>query len=112
MKEGTYFDRKSARKEPREIAQHFIGFANAGGEILAVGIEDNGELAGFQKYGAKSFEKFNTVIYEYCKNTPVVTINRVSFQHDDGSDDFVLVFTVEPSLNLVIHASNDDVYLR
>lgn len=112
MKEGTYFDRKSARKEPKEIAQHLIGFANAGGGILAIGIEDDGELTGFQKNGAKPVEKFNTVVYEFCKNTPVVTINQVSFQHEDGSDDFVLVFTVEPSLNLVIHASNDDVYLR
>lgn len=35
MREGQYFDRKSARIKPKDILQHIIAFANADGGTLA-----------------------------------------------------------------------------
>ena len=52
--EGQFFDRKSAKKKPEEIVKHLVGFANASGGILVVGVEDNGELTGFQYIGTHS----------------------------------------------------------
>ena len=54
LKENQYFDRKSARKDDREIAKHISAFANAAGGKLVIGIEDNGEVTGFKRNGAIS----------------------------------------------------------
>ena len=45
--ENQYFDRKSARIKPVDILRHIVAFANANGGVLVVGIEDNGEITGF-----------------------------------------------------------------
>lgn len=39
-KENHYFDRKSARIKPEDLARHVAAFANAAGGKLVVGIED------------------------------------------------------------------------
>jgi ATP-dependent DNA helicase RecG len=52
-KEGQLFDRKSARIEPRDLANHIIAFANADGGFIVIGIEDDGKIAGFTEYPTK-----------------------------------------------------------
>lgn len=52
-KEGQYLDRKSARIKPSDIARHIVAFANANGGVLAIGIEDNGEITGFNNKDSK-----------------------------------------------------------
>ena len=47
VKENQYFDRKSARKDADEIAKHIIAVANFAGGKLVIGIEDDGEITGF-----------------------------------------------------------------
>ena len=42
--EGQYFDRKSARLNQKELARHISAFANANGGVVALGIEDNGDV--------------------------------------------------------------------
>ena len=46
-KENQKYDRKSAKKDLRELANHIAGFANADGGTLAIGITDDGKLEGF-----------------------------------------------------------------
>ena len=48
--EKQSFDRKSAKIEATAIATPMIAFANADGGLLAVGIEDNGEITGIDDY--------------------------------------------------------------
>lgn len=43
-KENQKFDRKSAKKDIKEIANHIAGFANADGGTLVIGITDDGKL--------------------------------------------------------------------
>lgn len=57
-KEDKSFDRKSARKEPKEILRHLIGFANADGGLLVIGIEDDGQVTGFNYPKAHRPEDF------------------------------------------------------
>ena len=38
--EGQWFDRKSARTKPRDLAIPLISFANADGGMLAIGLHD------------------------------------------------------------------------
>ena len=59
LKENQYFDRKSARKDDREIAKHISAFANAAGGKLVIGIEDNGEVTGFKRDGARDTKILN-----------------------------------------------------
>ena len=44
--ENQYFERKSARIQDKEIAHQISAMANASGGVIAVGIEDNGDITG------------------------------------------------------------------
>ena len=44
--EGQFFDRKSARIAPKDLAAHLSAFANASGGMIVLGIENNGEISG------------------------------------------------------------------
>ena len=56
--ENQYFDRKSARIKPADILRHIVAFANANGGVLAIGIEDNGEITGFDGMNAHKVNEF------------------------------------------------------
>lgn len=56
--ENQYFDRKSARIKPADILRHIVAFANANGGVLVVGIEDNGEITGFDCMNAHKVNEF------------------------------------------------------
>ncbi len=53
QKEGQFFDRKSARIEPRDLANHIVAFANADGGFIVVGIEDDHKITGLNDYPTK-----------------------------------------------------------
>ena len=57
-RESQYFDRKSARIKPNDVARHIVAFANAAGGKLAIGIEDDGEVTGFRRSGFRDIEDF------------------------------------------------------
>lgn len=46
-REGQYFDRKSARIKPNDLAKIIAAMANSAGGKVAIGIEDNGTATGF-----------------------------------------------------------------
>ena len=56
--ENLYFDRKSAKVDLKTIANEVMSFANATGGTLAVGILDNGNIEGFNKYGIEKFNEY------------------------------------------------------
>ena len=47
--EGQFFDRKSARLAPKDLASHISAFANASGGTIVLGIENNGEVTGVDR---------------------------------------------------------------
>lgn len=113
LKENQYFDRKSARKDDREIAKHISAFANAAGGKLVVGIEDNGEVTGFRRNGARDIENFERAALATCTPTPIVHRERISVVNSSGEDDTVLVLDIEPSTShSVARMSDGDVFLR
>lgn len=59
--ESQYLERKSARKKPRELLKTLIGFANADGGILVIGVEDDGRITGFNHSKAHSIESFQQI---------------------------------------------------
>ena len=109
--EGQYLDRKSARIKPSDIAKQFVGFANANGGTLVIGIEDNGEITGFNYKGAQSVNDFLAIPLSACKGPLKQTyeLREVTIQ---GDKNYILVFNIEPSENAVIKTTDDKVYLR
>lgn len=109
--ENQYFDRKSARIKPSDIAKHIVAFANANGGILAIGVEDDGQVTGFNYSGTKSINDFRDIPYSMCKG-------RISFDCKEevieynNEEQTVLFFHINPSTDEVIKTTDGKVYLR
>lgn len=112
-REGQYFDRKSARIKPNDLAKIIAAMANSAGGKVAIGIEDNGTVTGFSSDKAHAPEEFEQCALMHCDPSPDVTPIRVPCINDKGNEDFVLVLDIEPSRNRVIKRKNDgEVFLR
>ena len=109
--EGQYFDRKSARIKPKDIARHLVAFANGNGGELAIGIEDDGEISGFDYPQANSLNDFLDIPFTYCKGDFGYQPHVYDVEVGDRKDQ-VLVFEVNPSENKVIKTIDNKVYLR
>ena len=66
--ENQYLERKSARIEPLDILKHLIAFANADGGSLVIGVEDNGEITGFNNSKAHKIEEFKNIFDKVYKS--------------------------------------------
>jgi ATP-dependent DNA helicase RecG len=73
-KEGQLFERKSARIDPRDVANHFVAFANADGGFIAVGIEQDDTITGLRDYEAK-INLFLQAAWDLCV-PPVTTAHQ------------------------------------
>ncbi len=111
-KEDKSFDRKSARKEPKEMLRHLIGFANADGGLLVVGIEDDGEITGFNYPKAHQPEEFIHALYNLQKMPIPVTHHLLDVTNNKGQPDHILVFDVCASYNQVMISHDGRVFLR
>lgn len=112
-KENHYFDRKSARIDPDDLARHIAAFANAAGGKLVIGIEDDGEVTGFNLQHSQPAESFEQCAIVKCSPAPDVSCTRVPVINVAGESDFVLVLDIEPSTDRVITRRKDGaVFLR
>lgn len=111
-KEGQFFDRKSAKKTVKELANYVAGFANASGGTLAIGISDDGVIEGFEDCEEK-YDKFLKITSgDYLKTVPKYeneTIDVINFR---GHSDKILLIHVSPSIYTLIRNVKDEVYLR
>lgn len=110
--EDQYFDRKSSRIKPKDIAQHLCAFANGNGGCLAIGIADNGEIEGFNDLGDDKINDLLKVPFDFCQPTPKYKYEILEINNKSGALDKVLLFHVEPSSNKIIKTTSGDVYLR
>ena len=110
-KENQKFDRKSAKKDIKEIANHIAGFANADGGTLAIGITDDGKLEGFENYGNKSEDILKSSV-QYLKTIPEIKTEKLNIINSNGHKDFILLLHIEISHNCLIRNVKDEVYLR
>lgn len=111
-KENQYLDRKSARKNPKEISRHIIAFANANGGLLVIGVEDDGRITGFEKVGINKIDEFKRIPFEYLKSPVRLKCEEIQVKNHNGKDDWILIYQIEPSSRRVIRSTSDDVYLR
>lgn len=111
--ENHYFDRKSARIKPEDLARTIIAFSNAAGGKLVVGVENDGTVSGFKCRNAQNVERFEQCPIADCTPAPDVACVRMAVVNSAGEDDIVLVMDIEPSADRVIARRKDNaVFLR
>ncbi len=111
-KENQYFDRKSARIDAKKIANHISAFANAGGGVLVIGVEDEGKLTGFNNAGFSKIDKFRTIPFKFLKSKPIINMELINIKNDKSKKDKILVYHIEPSVKRIIGTKPGYVYLR
>lgn len=109
LPEDQWLERKSSRIAPRDLADVLIGFANADGGIVVVGLSD-GEVEGTNANLERRNSQFQANI-DFCV-PPVRAKNRLIGCIDShGEPNELLVIEVEPGD--AVHANGkDEVFLR
>ncbi len=109
LREDQWFDRKSARISPRDLAEDLVGFANAEGGTVVVGLF-GGEVEGVDGLQRSASEWLHLVaafMEPPIKSRPEL----LECRSGSGRPAHLLVIEVEPSDS--VHAtSKDEVYLR
>lgn len=110
MPEGQTFDRKSYRIEPKALSVVLSAMANADGGLVAVGIEDGGDISGVDRHIAH-INSLLCVPRDFCIPALEVTTEYLPCINSDGNPDHILLFRVEQDGRL--HATvGDEVFLR
>lgn len=111
-KENQKFDRKSAKKDIKELANHIAGFANASGGTLVIGISDDGKLEGFEECPEKYNKFLKITSGDYLKTMPKFENETINIINYKGNKDKILLIHISPSINTLIRNVKDEVYLR
>lgn len=109
LPEDQWLERKSSRIAPRDLANTLIGFANADGGVVIVGLAD-GEVEGTSGNLERRNGQFQANI-DFC-TPPVRAKHRlIDCLDHDGGPNKLLVIEVEPGDS--VHANQrDEVFLR
>ena len=111
--ENKYFDRKSAKIRPSDLAQHISAFANADGGTLVIGISDKKRtLEGIDSCGDEKINEFINAPKDCCRPMPRYREEFIDITNESGKPDRILLLHIEPSIDQVIRTSNDRTYLR
>ena len=111
-KENQFFDRKSAKKDIKELANHIAGFANASGGTLVIWISDDGKLEGFEECPEKYNKFLKITSGDYLKTMPKFENETINIINYKGNKDKILLIHISPSINTLIRNVKDEVYLR
>jgi ATP-dependent DNA helicase RecG len=109
LPEDQWFERKSCRIAPQDLAKALIGFANADGGTLVIGLND-GEVEGTNGNAEKRNAQLQSNI-DFC--TPPVRVKHrlVECVDSKGDSNELVIFQIEPSES--VHANQkDEVFLR
>lgn len=109
LPEDQWFDRKSNRIAPRELADLLIGFANAEGGTLIVGLS-GGRIEGIgdRRHHLNGWMQAGM---DYTVPAVRVRTDLVPCVNHLGDQDQLLVIQIEPS-ELIHATTRDEVYLR
>lgn len=109
LPEDQWFERKSCRIAPRDLAQALIGFANADGGTLVIGLDD-GEVEGTDGNAEKRNSQLQANV-DFCVPPVPAKSRLVACVDRRGEPSELVVFQVEPSE--LVHANQkDEVFLR
>ena len=98
-KEDQWFDRKSARVRSKDLAEHLVGFANADGGTVIVGLEDDGR-ASTQPRLENCEDHLRQAALDHTDPPVNHAVERVNVLDVTGTLTPVLVFEIPPSEDL------------
>ncbi len=113
LKEDRRFERKSPRASPRSLGEYFSMWANTlpDGGLIAVGIEDNGEITGCGNLSQSELNEREQTGRIYCPDarheTKLVPVTR-----GDGQADFILLIRVQYRPDRVVYDSQGHAWTR
>lgn len=109
--ESKTFDRKSSRIAPKDLAKILIAFANADGGEVVIGIDDK-KLEGVNKIDSHKLNDLEQVGMEHIKPTLYTEKTELNITLENGKEDKLLIFKVEPGDGIVYMNNKDEVFLR
>ncbi len=110
LREDQWFDRKSRRVTGRDLADSLIGFANAEGGIVVVGLW-NGHVEGIRRSKVGRLSEWQQAALDFTSPAVPCRSRIIDCINDDGDEDALLILDIETSQQ--VHANRrDEVYLR
>lgn len=109
IEEDQWFDRKSSRINPKDLAVPMVALANAEGGVIVVGAS-KGKVDGIRDYAHK-LNDFRQVSINFTNPAVRARFDQVACVNDAGVTDTLLVIRIDPS-ERVHEIQNGDCYLR
>lgn len=109
ISESQFFDRKSARLAPKDLAHQLSAFSNASGGLVVLGIENDGTITGVSDAQENAFRQ---AAFDSLQIIPEYTIEEISCTLYNGETGKVLLFHISPCSNEIIKLKNGEAYLR
>lgn len=107
--EDQWFDRKSARVEPRRLAESLVAFANADGGTVAVGLH-NGVVEGTRAW-SDNLNGLRQAALDFTEPPVRAGVRSYPCRNSRGEADEIVVFEIPPGT--AVHATRrDEVFLR
>jgi len=110
MSESHFLDFKSTRKAPKDLQQHFVGFANADGGELYIGIEDE-DYTGERVAGFAKQEDANEILQVLLMETQP-SVEGVDIEYIDFGGRGLILHILIPKSPKVHYTSSQKCYMR
>lgn len=109
LAENQWFDRKSFRVEPRRLAESLVGFANADGGTIAIGLS-GGNVEGVDS-NARHLNSLMQAAIDFTEPTVVTNARLYDCVDGQGQPKHLLVIEISPGA--AVHTtSRDEAFLR
>lgn len=109
LPEDQWFERKSGKVQARDLADYIIGFGNADGGVLVIGLR-SGKVEGTDRWPGNRNAQIQANI-DFCEPPVRARQRLIDCINDHGEPDHLLVIEAEPTD--VVHANKrDEVFLR
>ncbi len=111
--ENAYFDRKSGKVKPSDIAPAISAFANAGGGTIVIGIDEKTRiLEGVDVLGSEHINDLVNAPKDCCMPMPRYKEELLKITNAKGRPEHLLLLHIEESVDQVIRTSNNRTFLR
>jgi len=110
LKEDQWFDRKSRRIIGRDLADSLVGFANAEGGSILIGLW-NGQVEGVDRAHGGRVAQWQQAAFDFTMPTVACRSRLIECVNDAGRADHLFLIEVDTSER--VHANQrDEVFLR
>ena len=104
--EDQWLDRKSARVNARHLADVMVGFANAEGGLIVIGIHD-GRVEGISGAGIRATNEWRQAAVDFTEPPVRHTFELVHCRNAKGQEDQIAVVEVESSERVHTNAKGE-----